>query len=222
MGLGRRALAQLAGVSPTTVAAIESGMLGHTASVAKLAAGLGVKLRLVAPGASKLFWTGTAASSVHHGWTTPTSVLDALYGVVGGVFGLDPCSPAKGSAAPVKARIRFTVENDGLSLPWRAASVFVNPPYGRETAFWVAKAREEQASSRAGLVIALVPARPDTRWWHDHVARKADIWMLKGRLAFGDGANPAPFPSALVGWGADDGHVARMSAAFPTAWHIPP
>jgi hypothetical protein len=44
--------------------------------------------------------------------------------------------------------------------------------------------------------------------------------MLKGRLAFGDGAAAAPFPSAIAAWGADQGNKQFLSSAFPDAWHV--
>jgi site-specific DNA-methyltransferase (adenine-specific) len=98
--------------------------------------------------------------------------------------------------------------------------VFVNPTYGRQLASWVAKARDEQKSGRAGLVVALIPARTDTRWWHESVAGHADVWLLKGRLAFGDGTQAAPFPSALVVWGASPTQRGLIRNAFPDAWFV--
>ena len=46
----------------------------------------------------------------------------------------------------------------------------------------------------------LIPARTDTRWWHSHIDKNPDahVYFIKGRLKFGDGKNPAPFPSAIV------------------------
>jgi hypothetical protein len=85
----------------------------------------------------------------------------------------------------------------------------------------MAKARMEAEAGRAGLVIALVPARTDTRWWHDHVAGKADVWLLRGRLSFGDGTMAAPFPSAIVAWGATDYARSMLGEALPGAWHVP-
>jgi phage N-6-adenine-methyltransferase len=219
--LSRRAAAALAGLSPTTVAAIEAGRDCYTAAAVRLAEALGASLQLGATGVSISYGEGVATSSVHHGWHTPPALLGALYPIVGGMFDLDPCSPVRrGSAAPVRARTRFTAEDDALSRPWRAATVFINPPYGRQLAVWVAKARDECLAGRAGLIIALVPARTDTRWWHDSIAGSADVWMLKGRLAFGDGSVPAPFPSAIVVWSARSQHRAALIAAFPDAWHI--
>jgi hypothetical protein len=43
--------------------------------------------------------------------------------------------------------------------------VFVNPPYGRELPSWVAKAAREVAQGHAQVVLVLMPARTDTRYW---------------------------------------------------------
>ena len=44
-----------------------------------------------------------------------------------------------------------------------------------------------------------MPARTDTKWWHDHVVGGGGLVVyLKGRLHFGEGKAPAPFPSAVV------------------------
>jgi site-specific DNA-methyltransferase (adenine-specific) len=45
-----------------------------------------------------------------------------------------------------------------------------------------------------------LPARTDTRWFHDYCYANGRVTLkfLKGRLKFGDGTQPAPFPSMLV------------------------
>jgi hypothetical protein len=85
----------------------------------------------------------------------------------------------------VKERLLLTAEDDGLSVPWRGR-VFVNLHYGRALRAWVRKCAGEAASGRA-VVVGLLPARPDTRWWQDHVAGRAHVCMLHGRLQFGEG-----------------------------------
>jgi len=48
-------------------------------------------------------------------------------------------------------------------------------------------------------VVCLVPARTDTRWFHNLVYGKAkEIRFIKGRLKFGGSKNSAPFPSMVV------------------------
>ena len=218
-GISCRSLALLAGVSAPTVAAIETGRAGHLEPLERVAQALGAGLRLGPTGAPTSFWTGAGVSSTHHGWTTPPSLLARLYPLVGGQFDLDPCSPG-GARPPVRSRIRFTTEDDGLALPW-IGSVFVNPPYGRALGLWVHKACAEAEHGRAQPVIALIPARPDTRWWHDHIVHRADVFLLRGRLRFGDGEAAAPFPSGLVVWGCKPELSLAMSKTFPNAWHVP-
>jgi hypothetical protein len=45
--------------------------------------------------------------------------------------------------------------------------------------------------------------------------------MLKGRLRFGDGQAPSPFPSAIIPLERHFRTIARLSAAFPDVWHVP-
>lgn len=75
--------------------------------------------------------------------------------------------------------------------------MFCNPPYGREIGKWVQKCYEESRKVNT-LVVMLVPARTDTKWFHDYVYGKAEIRYVRGRLKFGDSKNAAPFPSMVV------------------------
>lgn len=72
----------------------------------------------------------------------------------------------------------------------------MNPPYGREIGAWIKKAYQE--SLLGATVVCLVPARTDTRWWHDYVMKAKEIRFLRGRLKFGSAINSAPFPSAVI------------------------
>ena len=131
-------------------------------------------------------------SSATDEWATPQPLFDELDSIFGG-FTLDPC------ATPGNAKCSrfYTRMDDGLSQPW-TGRVFMNPPYGREIGKWVRKAWEE--SARGALVVCLLPARVDTRWWHEY-ARKGHVHFLQGRLRFGTSRNSAPFPSAIVTFG---------------------
>jgi site-specific DNA-methyltransferase (adenine-specific) len=48
------------------------------------------------------------------------------------------------------------------------------------------------------MVVMLLPARTDTKWFHEYIYGKAEIRFIKGRLKFGDVKNSAPFPSMVV------------------------
>ncbi|WP_409568134.1 DNA N-6-adenine-methyltransferase [Methylobacterium sp. E-066] len=217
-GLSRRALARMLGVSRTTLSALEAGGPGRLETLETYAATIGAGLYLTPIGATAGFYTTVGNSSAHHGWETPPELVAALESVFGR-FDLDPCAAtADASRARVKARVRLTVHDNGLTLPWRGR-IFVNPPYGKQLGTWVAKCAGE--ASGGAMVVGLVPARTDTRWWHLYIAGAADVFMLRGRLRFGDGAMPAPFPSAVVVWGASAKQAAQVGAALPVAWHVP-
>jgi site-specific DNA-methyltransferase (adenine-specific) len=197
---GQREAARKAALSRNTIAALAGGQ-GTVASYLALAAALKVEPHIVK---RKAF--AACLSSRDQTWQTPADLLAAILQAAGReAFDLDPCSPS--SDGPVPAALHWTEVDDGLARSWQGL-VFVNPPYSRALPQWVAKCKEE--GERGATVIGLVPSRTDTRWWHDHVAGRADIIMLRGRLRFGGGAHSAPFPSALVVWGdsqlADSGN----------------
>jgi phage N-6-adenine-methyltransferase len=132
---------------------------------------------------------GPLFSSRSNEWATPQDfydILDAQF-----AFTLDPCAAADNA----KCSRFFTKLDDGLSQPWDG-SVFMNPPYSCVKP-WMAKAVDE--SRRGSLVVALVPARTCTAWWHDNVmTHAAEVRAVRGRLRFGAGRGAAPFPSAVV------------------------
>jgi site-specific DNA-methyltransferase (adenine-specific) len=123
-------------------------------------------------------------------WATPQAFYDGLNAEFG--FTLDPCSNGENA----KCDRFFTKEDDGLAQDWAPHNVYMNPPYGREIGDWMRKAYEE--SRKGATVVCLVPARTDTRWFHDYVYGKAELRFVKGRLKFGDAVNSAPFPSMVV------------------------
>lgn len=122
-------------------------------------------------------------------WPTPQEFFDALHAEFN--FTLDPC------ATPENAKCAkfFTEQDNGLAQSWQGERVFMNPPYGRAIKDWMRKAAEE---AKAGaLVVCLVPARTDTEWWHEYALQGA-VRFIRGRLKFGQSANSAPFPSAVI------------------------
>lgn len=74
--------------------------------------------------------------------------------------------------------------------------MFCNPPYSN-ISLWVEKAFRETRNDNT-LVVLLIPARTDTRYFHDFIYQRAEIRFIKGRLKFGDSKNSAPFPSMVV------------------------
>lgn len=111
-------------------------------------------------------------------WETPQTFFDKLNQEFG--FTLDAC------AVPDNAKCEryYTPEQDGLSQPWDGV-VWCNPPYGREVGKWVR--RGLMASENGAIVVMLLPARTDTKWFHDYIYGKAEIRFVRGRLKFGGG-----------------------------------
>ena len=130
-------------------------------------------------------------SSKNSEWTTPQDLYNALDEEYG--FTLDPCATHESA----KCKKYYTPEDDGLNKDWTGQTVFMNPPYGREIKHWLKKA---WLSSRKGntTVVCLIPARTDTKYWHEYCMKAHRIIFIKGRLKFGNQTNSAPFPSAIV------------------------
>ena len=79
---------------------------------------------------------------------------------------------------------------------WSGYRVYCNPPYGREIGKWVEKAYNENKNGT--FIVMLLPARTDTKWFHNFIYKQHKIEFIKGRLKFNDGKNSAPFPSMIV------------------------
>lgn len=139
-------------------------------------------------------------SSDKHDWGTPPELYQELDDEFG--FTIDVCA----SDWNAKHENYWTVEDDALEQDWSDHICFMNPPYGREIKHWVEKARTE--AENGATVVGLIPARTDTRYWHNHIFGVADdIRFLKGRIKFhrpeGE-ADAAPFPSAVIVWNSED------------------
>lgn len=88
-------------------------------------------------------------------------------------------------------------KKDGLIRRWKGDAVYINPPYGREIFEWIKKGFGEWNHYNKTIVM-LLPARTDTRWWHNYVLEATEIRFIRGRLKFNDGEGSAPFPSCIV------------------------
>jgi len=138
-------------------------------------------------------------SSKTQEWETPQWLFDELNAEFH--FTLDPCANPENA----KCARYFTKEMDGLARSWVGHGVFMNPPYGREIESWVYKAWSESRlfthQMESTLVVGLLPARTDTRWFHEYIYDRAtEIRFLKGRLRFVGAKHSAPFPSMVVIW----------------------
>lgn len=137
---------------------------------------------------------GVITSRQSDEWYTPRDFFRQLNSDLG-PFDLDPCATEENHVAPKF----FTIENDGLLEKWEG-KVFVNPPYSRVSE-WVERCWRASLNGGEGcVVVALLPVRTDTKWFHQFVYGQSEIRFVKGRLKFGRSKNNAPFPSMIVIW----------------------
>jgi len=150
-------------------------------------------------------------------WYTPPEVIERAIRVLGAID-LDPASDRL-AAASIPAARYYTQEQDGLALPW-AGRVWLNPPYGRVIGLWVAKLVAEYEAGRVTAAIALLPARPDTRWWQRLAG--CPICFVRGRLRFSGQGTGAPFPSAVAALGCELGAFASAFGELGDVWRRVP
>ena len=110
-------------------------------------------------------------NSVHYSsksdeWETPDELFDDLNEEF--EFDLDVCANKRNA----KCKLYYTEEDNALVLPWDGVS-YMNPPYGRNIKAWVEKARSE--ALKGNTVVCLLPARTDTKWWHENCMMAAEI-----------------------------------------------
>lgn len=140
-------------------------------------------------------------------WYTPPSIFELLRFPV---FDLDPCSPGKDKVPWIPADKHYTAADNGLLLPWEG-KVWLNPPYGKDTAVWLDRLRLHNNG------IALVFARTDTLWFHT-IAIKADaVCFIAGRVRFisesGQRGGSAGCGSMLLAWGNECANILVDSGA---------
>jgi phage N-6-adenine-methyltransferase len=140
-------------------------------------------------------------------WSTPIDFFnkwDEMFG-----FTLDVCADSSNT----KCSQFFSEEENGLLQHWDGNCCWMNPPYGREIGKWVKKAFDETRDPDTNtLVVALLPARTDTKYFHDYIwdedagnfgrpKEGVQVHFVKGRIKFGDASSGAPFPSMVVVFG---------------------
>lgn len=131
-------------------------------------------------------------------WETPQALFDNLNNEFD--FELDAFASDKNA----KCKNYFTEEDDAFQQDWTEyKSIFINPPYTPKVQDAVLKKIDDTVSTGwKGVIVLLIPARTDTKRWHDYIFNKADdIRFIKGRLKFeidGVPGGSSTFPSAII------------------------
>lgn len=123
-------------------------------------------------------------------WETPKDLFDKLNNIFS--FTLDPCATVNNA----KCKKFYTKDQNGLLKSWKNETVFCNPPYS-QIKLWVKKCYEEFKLNKV-TVILLLPARTDTKYFHEFISGNALLFFIKGRLHFNNSINSAPFPSIIA------------------------
>ena len=153
-----------------------------------------------------------SAESVSQDWCTPPVYVAAIQEFFFGSVALDPCSNLH---SIVHANVEYSLPRiDGLKESWDHPTVFVNPPYGKDSERgttildWLQKCAEAHTLHGAEI-LALVPVATNTRHWKNYVfgAATAVSFLYDTRLRFlvdgKDGGKGAPMACAMVYWGPD-------------------
>lgn len=144
-------------------------------------------------------------SSKSNEWETPKYVFNSLNDEFN--FKLDAAATKENTLCSSF----FTKENNALIQDWSSfKSIWCNPPYGKLIGQFLQKGYEE--SLKDSIVVFLIPARVDTKWWHNYCS-KGEVRFIKGRLKFQNRTfpswtpnnthkiSPASFPSAIIIFG---------------------
>ena len=98
--------------------------------------------------------------------------------------------------------VYWTEQTDAFKQDWRGKRIWCNPPYdleknGRPGIYqWV----NQFATGGSEIVVAFLPARTDTRFFHDFIYQKpgVEIRFVKGRIKFTGMKGSGKFPSMVV------------------------
>jgi len=152
----------------------------------------------------------TSTLAVHYStgkddWATPPDLFAALDAEFG--FTLDVAANSSNTKCGLWLGPDSVLADDALDYYWpRLHTCWCNPPYSRGLqAKFIAKAAEEQ-QWRGVTTVMLLPARTDTKAFHQYVWDVAkhqpregvEVRFLKGRLKFVGAKHGAPFPSMVV------------------------
>ena len=105
---------------------------------------------------------------------TPVDVFNK-YGSIHNLH-LDVCATAENT----KCQRYYSLVENGLKQNW-GGRIWMNPPYSN-VAPWVAKAYRSR--NMCEIIVCLLPASTDTKWFHSFVYRKAGLLFIKGRISF--------------------------------------
>lgn len=94
----------------------------------------------------------------------------------------------------------FTQSDDGLKQKWNGVC-WLNPPYGDKSSKmvdWIKKAYNDTQNNPNLVIVMLIPARTNTKWFHQYCMKSAELKFICGRPKFGNSKHGLPQPLVLV------------------------
>lgn len=129
-------------------------------------------------------------SSKKDTWRTPPELFNVIANTFGS-FDLDAAATDGNSLC-----VRHL--DDAFIEKWDAVNVWCNPPYGKgQASKWISRAKNQIESGNCFSVVMLLPARPGTKWWREHVLNESH-YFITSRVKFLGADSSAPFPSVLI------------------------
>ena len=134
-----------------------------------------------------------AQNSGNNEWYTPSVILESARNVLGEI----ECDPASSDIANqnVKAKIFYTIEDDGLKRKW-GEKVWMNPPYAQPAiSLFSQKLVEKLQTGEVKEAIVLVNNATETGWFQRMGEICSSICFPSGRIRFVDPeGNPSGSP----------------------------
>jgi hypothetical protein len=153
---------------------------------------------------------GRKSLSLKKDWGTPQKYVSAVKEMFYGTIDLDPCS---NEFSIVHAQTEYLYpDKDGLVENWNFKTIYMNPPYGRDSEkkttikHWLAKCVQAHEMFDSEI-LALVPVAPNTVHWKRFIFTKATgiCFLYDTRLKFLENGNNigkgAPMACAMIYWG---------------------
>lgn len=160
-------------------------------------------------------------------WCTPPKYVDTIYKMFDKIE-LDPCS---NMYSIVNAETEYVLPTDGLKKEWDFKTIFVNPPYGRDSdrktsiKNWIIKMNDTYIKYD-NEILALIPVSTNASHYKEIIFENATSicfledtrlkFMINGEI-FKKGA---PMACAMVYWGKDKDKFEEIYKEFGKVFHI--
>jgi len=132
--------------------------------------------------------------SIKQDWNTPRILFDKLNQEFN--FEYDLAANAENALC----KRFYSKESNGLKQSWGGVC-WLNPPYGDKSSKmvdWIKKSYNDSQANPNLTVVMLIPARTNTKWFHNYCMKAAEIRFICGRPKFGDSKHGLPQPLILL------------------------